>query len=125
MGGVALHPAVQRLSEKEDPTIEERAIVGLMRSHLEQSNEHFQLLTRWLQEVNPLGLKGPALREWAEIVAEWILPLQMRRHNPNAATQGIITEGNQAEHQGGTSSREAAETGSSDSTQQGWQNPFA
>lgn len=118
---VSLHPAVQRLSEKEDPTLEERAIVGLMRTHLEIALEHQVNLKRWLQEVNPLSLKGQDLSDWALEVSSWILPSHLRRIH--AVTQGIVTESNQAEHQGGNACWQTTEAGCGNSTAEGRQEP--
>lgn len=104
-----LHPAVQRLSEKgyEGATLDEMAIVNAMRQSLDASFSHFQQIKVWLQQENPLGLRGQELSEWATEVAAWVLPQQMRRkYAPETRKR---PEDGQPEHQDGDESRQASE----------------
>lgn len=104
-----LHPAIQHLAEKgyERATLDEMAIVNLMRRSLTDSFSSFQQLKIWLQQENPLNLRGPELTEWATDVAAWVLPQQMRGfYAPETRKQ---QEDGQLEHQERDSRREATE----------------
>ena len=113
-----LHPAVQRLADKgyEGATLDEMAIVNSMRQSLADSFSHFQQIKVWLQQENPLNLRGHELTEWATEVASWVLPTQMREtYAPQSRKQ---QEGSQLEHQEGDSRRQATEASRSYSAEQ-------
>lgn len=113
-----LHPAIQRLAEKgyDNGTLDEMAIVNLARRSMREAFENFQQIKVWLQQENPLNLRGSDLSEWATEVAACVLPTQMRSmYAPETRKQ---QEGSQPEHQAGNQSWQASEASSSDSTQQ-------
>lgn len=112
-----LHPAVEHLADKsyERATLDEMAIVNLMRRSLTDSFNNFQQLKVWLQQENPLNLRGSELSEWATEVAEWVLPTQLRR--TNATETRKLSQDSISEHQEGDSSRQASEASSSNSSQ--------
>jgi hypothetical protein len=118
VGSVDLHPAVQHIADKgyERMTLDEAAIVHGMRRALLESYNSAEILRVWLQQENPLDLKGPALAEWATEISDWVLPTQMRRHH--AVAKGIEQESHRAEHQDGDSSWQATEAGGGHSAEQ-------
>src|SRR5688572_25890689 len=114
MGRIALHPAVERMAVKgADMDLDESAIVQTMRRSIEDSITRAELIKRWLLELNPLSLRGPALVEWADEVSDYILPTHLRRSHATASRKQ--PESDQAEHQGRNESRQTTEAGSSNS----------
>lgn len=115
---ISLHPAVARLAEKgyEAATLDEMAIVNAMRRSLADSYANFQQIKIWLQQENPLNLRGAELTEWATNVAAWVLPQQMR--DMYAPTTRKLEEGREPEHQERDAGREATEASRRHSAEQ-------
>ena len=104
-------------------TMDEAAIVHTMRRALNDAYNSAHILKVWLQNENPLGLKGPELSDWATEISEWVLPTQMRTHHATATRQ--LTEGDRQQHQDGEGSREATEaSGGHSFTRQQDERPF-
>src|SRR6267378_5325793 len=109
-----LHPAVQHLADKgyERMTLDEAAIVNMMRRCLADTYSCYCQIRIWLQQENPLHLHGQELNEWATEVASWVLPTQLR--GSHATETRKFPQDSQPEYQDRDSSRQATEASSSD-----------
>lgn len=58
-----MHPFIQHIADKENPSLDERAILGAARLG------KFDLVLMWLRQLNPHHLRGVALDRWARDIA--------------------------------------------------------
>lgn len=70
-----MHPYIKELAKKPDPTMDEKAVLFYAATVAETGGNEFirANLKKWLQELNPNKLTGPALSQWAQSIIEGLL----------------------------------------------------